>query len=348
MATWQARAGRAGACLLVLGATVAGPTLPARAADAVKVTPTLLQSNWYWHHATTDAPVVVPGEVPSEPSNVPDGDLPVASLNGQGARSKVSVLAFGLPDAGAGTSVSDFSVTLKVDASATNIQLEPPKLVAGLCLRDWMNGKGGDQDTVNAPPVDETGLVPGTWSADGTSITFKAPAIAQSWFDDQNFGLELLPAPDYTTPFQVSFSGKDVTSALTYTPPLSLPEGPLVTEPGTGGTGGTGTAGPPVASGGFPSGVGGPIVPGPPPSVDQGPVTPAPTTVLPAAQALPEVSSRPSAGLFWGALGILALLVLLSLVLGGRPETSAGNRASRLTTVLQSRRTLTSSYSVPA
>lgn len=351
MASKAAMAGRLLAALGVVAATVSAPVAPAQAAGDLQANPALLQSNWYWHHAIADAPVVPPVAVPNEPSNVPDGDLPVASLDGQGAHSKVSLVAFDLAGAGPGSLVSAFTVTLTLDSGATNIKTENPKLAAGLALRNWAPG-AGEADTVNAPPVE--GLVPGVWSADGTTVSFAVPQIAQAWVDDSNFGLEVIPAKDYTTPFQVSFLGGDkVKAAMTYTPAAAetpeLPDG-TVGSPSTGVVGGDPAPPPPIAGGPIDSGSGIPALGGGPvpPSVDPGQVvTPPSTSIVPAARALPEVSNRPSAGLFWSGVGIAVLLVVVSLILGGRPESAARARTSRLSTVLRAHSRTATSYSVP-
>lgn len=348
-------AGRLLAVLGVVAATLGAPAPTAEATSDVQANPTLLQSNWYWHHLIADAPVVPPVAVPNEPSNVPDGDLPVASLDGKGERSKVFVVAFDLAGAGPGSSISAFTVTLTVDPNAHNITTENPKLAAGLALRNWANGTTGDSDTVNAPPVE--GLVDGVWSADGKTISFAVPQVAQAWVDDTNFGLEVVPAVGYTTPFQVSFSGGDkVKAAMTYTPAVVEPPTTPDTSgsnPGTGLVGGS--APPPVSSGPIgtgstglsgPPSVGGSSVP--PPAIDTNQGQPTPTTVVPAAQALPSLSDRPTNLLFWSGVGFAALLVLLSLILGGEPQSAAATRSSRLTTVLRTRGPAATRYSAPA
>lgn len=349
MASKAAVTARLVAVLGVLAATVSAPVQVVEAATDLQTNPTLLQSTWYWHHVIADAPVVPPVAVPNEPSNVPDGDLPVASLDGKGAHSKVSLVAFDLSAAGPGSLVSAFTVTFTVDSAAHNVKSENPKLAAGLALRNWAPGNG-EADPVNAPPVE--GLIAGVWSADGTSVSFAVPQVAQAWVDDSNFGLEVVPAEGYTTPFQVSFlGGAKVKAAMTYTPatePIDT-TGEPVTDPGTGIVGGA-PAPPPVASTPIGSGfVGGPpVAPAPQPAVDTGQTTPPTTTFVPAAKSLAPLSSRPSGELFWAGVGLLALLVLLSMVLGGQPQSTATARASRLTTVLRGRRSGSASYSVPA
>lgn len=351
MATRGRRATQLAAALAVAAAAAAGPAAsPAQAAAEQHVSPTLLQSNWYWHKLVNELPLAVAD--PGEPSLVPDGDLPVASHDGMGTPAKDLIVAFNLGGAGEGSTIDKFSVTLTVDGTATNVMLEAPQLVAGVGQRNWFNGPGGEADTVNAPPVDSTRLVPGVWASDGKSVTFVVNGLAQSWIDDANFGLEVLPQANYATPFQVSFlGGSAVKATMTYTPGSPVAE-PVVNEPPVTAPENSGTStAPEIPAGpvdggsglsGTPPETGSPTVP--PPAVDQ----PAPTTVVPAAQALPEVSSRPSTALFWSAGALLLLLVVMSLILGGEPQAASAARASRLTTVLRARSRSSYTRSVPA
>ena len=346
----HARACRVSASLLVLAATVFGPTTAAYASGDQTASPALLQSNWYWHRVVADAPLAgVPD--PGEPSNVPAGDLPVASRDGKGTPSKIPLIAFDLPALSPGSTVSGFTVTLTMDPNAQNLVPGTPFLVAALALRNWPNDVGGKQDTVNAPPVESTGLIAGKLSADGKSITFAIPAFAQSWVDDANFGLEVLPAKGYNDPFQISFlGGKDVKAAMTYSEGLAQPTAPLTGSTGTTPSGGNSGTAPlstgtqPFSGGSVDSGTG--FAPAPNVAVGTAPAsapglapqaaapqTPAATSV----RALREVSSRPAAGLIWTGAVLLGMLVLFSVILGGEPQAAAAAQRSRLSNVLRSR-----------
>ncbi|MCU1588633.1 MAG: hypothetical protein JWN31_2126 [Frankiales bacterium] len=337
MATKGTRFTRVAAAVVVAAAAATGPMpQPAQAAADQHVSPPLLQSNWYWHKLVASAPVVVAD--PGEPSLVPAGDLPVSSQD-TGTPAKCSIVAFNLLGAREGSTIDKFSVTLTLDSSAVNLMLEAPQIDAGIAQRNWFNGPGGEADTTNAPPIESTQLVPGVWNAAGTAVTFTVNGLAQSWIDDANYGLEVVPHPGYTTPFQVSFlGGTNVKATMTYTPgspvedpvvdqPVDSPPAPVAEVPA-----------PPAVTGPLAGVSGTPAVPevpstGVPPSVSN----PAPSTVTPAAQALPEVSSRPSAALVWSGAALLALLVVMSLILGGEPQSASSARASRLTAVLRSR-----------
>lgn len=335
--------------VLVVAVTALGPGGVAHAEGSVSASSALLQSNWYWHKAAADAPVAGLPDSP-EPSGVPAGDLPVASTDGKGTPSKLSLLAMSLPTVPAGSTVSAFTLTLTIDSAADNVTTETPKLVAELALRGWANGPGGDTDVVNAPPLQAASAVAGKPSADGKSISFAIPAIAQSWVDDINVGLGIVPAKDYTTPFQISFlGGKDVHATMDYTPAAPVP-------PAAGGTGATtslptsaGSAEGSVSTaplsgapslgqlGSGPTGTTGaaPVVV---PPITSGPAGAQPTApVATAFHPLAAVSGRPSSALLWAGAAVAALLVLLSLTLGGEPEAVAHRRTSRLDAELRTR-----------
>lgn len=349
---------RSALALFVLGATCLLPATAAVAGSDVSAAPPVLQSNWYWHQVNGDAPV---GGLPAapEPSGVPVGDLPVASRDGAGTSSKLPLIAFSLPKVPVGSSVTAFDVTLKVDANAQNVMSEVPKLVAEPALRNWPNGKGGEQDVPNAPPLESTLAVPGTASPDSTTWVFHLSGLAQGWLDDANFGFGIVPMKGYTTPFQVSFlGGKDVKATLTYAAATDVP--PASGSTGTGAAPGAATAGgggsgstPPLSLGGS-TGVGGltgssgtstavpPALAGPSlagPSAAQPQVAGPQVAAVPAAAAaaFAPVSSLPGVGLLVLGVGVLALLVLLSLTLGGQPGAVAVRRTSRLSSVLTDR-----------
>lgn len=339
---------RAARSLCALGAATSALLAPGTAAvagTAVQASPPLLQSNWYFHRMVSDAPVA--GLPDAEPSNVPVGDLPVASRDGNGTPSKLSIIAFDLPKSATGGSVSTFDVSMTVDSNATNVIPSDLKLSAELALRNWSNGKGGEQDTVNAPPADAASAVPGTMSSDGKTVVFHVAGIAQDWLDDANFGLELLPAKGYATPFQISFlGGKAVRASASFTPGSA----PVAAAPPAGSsTTGTGASAPTSLSGtpslGLPPG--GPTVNVPtaltapvaaPAAGASVPQVAAPTAATAAAiRPLQRISAAPTAGVLAVGVAALALLVLLSLTLGGEPPAAAARRSSRLTSVLQSR-----------
>lgn len=341
------RAARALCALGTCAWMALAPATVAAAATGVPLSPQLLQSNWYYHRLVSDAPAA--GLPDAEPSNVPDGDLPVASRDGNGTASKLTALAFDLPKDATGGSFSAFDVTMTIDPNAANVIPSDLKLEAAVALRNWPNSKGGTQDTVNAPPVDADTAVPAKVSSDGKTFVFHVATLAQQWVDDVNFGLELLPAKGYTTPFQVSFlGGKNVKATGSYTPATAGSSSiPTTTAPaaGTGATTGsapTSVSGPPSLGVAPPTAdltgapaASAPVVAGNPSAT--APQVAAPAAPAAAVRALKPISSRPSTGLVVVGVAALALLVLLSIILGGEPEGVAVRRPSRLTAVLQDR-----------
>jgi hypothetical protein len=281
---------------------------------------------------------------------VPDGDLAVAYTGGQDADmnktpSKLTALAFDTSALTPGSSIQNFtfSLTLDTGTSATSFNQQGATIVACQPTRLWPSTapKGGDY-------TDEPSFDCGTKVKPvvaGNVYTFKIPLIAQSWVDDQNLGVVVVPDPkDTTAPFQLVFQGpKTVKTTMAFTPGA-----PVTTPPTTGGgtTGGTttgtgtGTTGGGVDTTG--SGTGVPL----PTTTDTGgtatgnpPVvaSPAPTVSIAPVAAIRPASSAPSAG-FWIAGAVLAALMLLvSLVLGDpSPPVAAGSR-SRLDKVLRDR-----------
>lgn len=332
------------------------------AGDGVVSVP-LSRASWYWHPVSADAPAA---GVPSEPSAVPKGDLPVASRDGKGTPSKLTLLGFALPADSADGTVSAFDLTLTIDPSATNVVPSDLKVVVAPAQRDWLDGGTGQQDVSNAPPVDDTAVVDGTLTPDGKAVLFHASAVAQHWLSDVNYGLEVLPKPGYATPFQVSFLGrKSVTASMSYSPggPTgtgAAPGGPGSSSPGSlGGTspstaGGAAPAGStsliPLLLGSAPSDASSgtasllPGLPATAPSVAGPQAAPAPavapaTVAAAEARPLAVISGSPPGGLIVTGGLLLGLLVLVSLLLGSDPEVSSVTEQPGLPSVLRHRAT---------
>jgi hypothetical protein len=339
----------AAAGLLATSATML--LLPASAASAAAAAPPVIQASWFWQTAYEQAnpPVAPPAVPPSEPSGVPDGDLAVSytgatDADGNKTPSKLTALAFDTSALTPGTLVQDFtfSVTLDTSTSATSFDQQGATIVACQPTRLWpaTPPKGGDYTD---QPSYDCGLKVKPQIA-GNVYTFKIPLIAQSWVDDQNLGVVIVPDPkDTSAPFQLVFQGsKTVKASMSFTPgtPISTPTGTsgggtVVGVPTDTGTG-TGT--------GNPTGAGG-EVPLPPTTTDTTgtgsvPVVASPTPTIAASPvaAVRPASSTPTAG-FWIAGAVLALLMLLvSLVLGDpSPPVTSGSSRSRLDRVLRDR-----------
>jgi hypothetical protein len=319
--------------------------LPASHAAAANSEPGVIQASWFWQTAYEQAnpPVAPPTVPPSEPSGVPDGDLAVAYTGAQDASgdktpAKMTVLAFDTSALPPGTSVQSFtfSLTLDTQPTATNFAQQDATIVACLPTRGWpaTAPKGGDY--TDEPTYDCASAVKPTVS--GNVYTFAIPNIAQTWVDDQNLGVAVVPDPkDTKAPFQLVFTGpKTVKTSMAYTPATPLPTEPPPPPPNDNGGGVTNPQ--PVSGGG--------TVPGPvpiaggvaPPPVPTPVVAPSATAVSAApVAAVRPASSAPSAG-FWVAAAVLgALMLIVSLVLGDpTPPVTAGGR-SKLDQVLRDR-----------
>jgi hypothetical protein len=324
--------------------------LPASPAAAGSSSPAAVQASWFWQTAyeQSNPPVAPPAVPPSEPSGVPDGDLAVAytgatDADGNKTPAKMTALSFDTSALTPGSSVQTFTftLTLDTDTSATSFDQQGATIVACQPTRLWPSTapKGGDY--TDEPTFDCSAKVKP--EINGNAYTFKIPLIAQSWVDDQNLGVVVVPDPkDTNAPFQVVFKGaKTIKTTMVFTSGTpSAPAGGGSTGGTTTGTGTTGTTGGGVGTSGSGSGV---PLPGSGDTTTPGggsaPVVASPTPTIAAAPvaAIRPASSAPSAG-FWAATGILgALMLLISLVLGDPTPPVASGPRSRLDRVLRER-----------
>jgi hypothetical protein len=318
--------------------------LPASHAVAANSAPAVIQGSWFWQTAYEQAnpPVAPPTTPPSEPSGVPDGDFAVAYTGAQDSAgnktpAKMTAVAFDTTALTPGSSVTTFtfSLTLDTQPAATSFGAQDAKILACLPTRGWPATPPTGGDYTDEPTYDCTnGVAP---SVSGNVYTFAIPAIAQTWVDDQNLGVAVVPDPKNTTaPFQLVFTGaKTIKASMAYTAAAPLPsEPPAPPPPDNGG----GVTNPQPATGG--------TVPGPIPGGVETSAPPVPAPVVapstPAVSATPvaairPASSAPSAG-FWVAAALLGVLMLIiSLVLGDpSPAVTAGGR-SKLDQVLRDR-----------
>ena len=311
--------------------------LPVGTAAAATSKVSVLQQAWFWQTAYEQANPPVAQSLPAtEPSGVPDGDLAVAyTADSNKSSSKMTALSFDVSGVAPGASVSAFTFSLSLDSSpaATSFDATSANIVACLPTRSWPAQMGGDY--TNQPTVDCSKKV--TPVVNGSTYTFKIPAIAQTWVDDQNLGVAIMVDPDAAAaPFQLVFAGaKDVKADLSYTPATTS----------TGSSSGSGSVAAPV-TGPAPAAP----APAPMPPVSSGtavaPAAPAPVV---APSAAPQPATRPVAATrtasalptksFWAALLVLAAILLAaSLVLGDPAPVAAGAAApSRLDRVLRAR-----------
>lgn len=327
--------------LVLSGVMIAGSFTAADATGTSSTKPGVLQAAWFWQTAYEQAnPPVASGPAPAnEPSGVPDGDLAVAHTSSDGSSSKMTALAFDVSGLTPGSIVNSFTFSVTVDSSpqAVNSSAAAAPVVACLPTRLWPATLGGDY--TDEPAVDCSNKVKP--KIDGSTYTFDITSFAQSWVDDQNFGVALVNDPDNTqTPFQVAFTGaKTVKAKMSATPatPVQTTQQPVSSSGGTSSGGGAVT----TSSGA--------VVPPPtgsvPPNTSvsttgdsgQAPQV-ASSTTTPQLRAMAHVSpasSAPSRGFWIGAAAFALLILLMSLVLGDQPVPAGIGGGSRLDRVLR-------------
>ena len=327
----------------LLAAAAAMLLLPAGSAAAATAKVGVLQQSWFWQNAYEQAnPPVAETPPATEPSGVPDGDLAVAYTgNSDKSSSKMTALSFDVSSVPTGSTVSSFTFSLTLDSapSATSFNTAAAPVVACAPTRSWPAVLGGD--FTNEPTVDCAHKV--TPTVNGSTYTFKIPAIAQTWVDDQNLGVALLADPDAAAaPFQLVFtSAKSAQADIAFTPPASG------SGSATGGSTGGGTVAAP-ATGGAAAGSGSQVDVAVPPATTTAPAVSPVVAASPAkaAPAFAPVALKTAPAIptkaFWAAALVLAAVVLLaSLVLGDPTPVAPTAARSRLDEVLRSRRTAT-------
>jgi hypothetical protein len=285
---------------------------PAEAAQVDAVSLVVDRSAWTWRH-----PVPAPGLPVEEPSQVPAGDLAVASDGDPGGRpAKATYLRLDLTPLPAAAEVSALSLSLPVDTAAQSVVPDGVRLVACRLLADFTPGEGTDPAT--APKEDCAGAPEGRYDAAAGTWSFALATTAQQWALDRgsNHGVVVRPAPDYAlpdgVPFQIVFEGAaQVRAALSFTVPAPAPDVQAVTPPDA--TGGTAVAAPPsvpLSAGSAPLGD---LAPPAAPALAAPPAAaPAAAAVVPAAAARPRPTA--SATTSPGALAALGAAVLLHLL----------------------------------
>jgi hypothetical protein len=354
------------AALLLGGLTTvlqaALPVRPASGDDTIKLTPKVVQSNWYWYHQA-DAAAGTGVEAAPEPSGVPKGDVSVAYTGGTqddpDQPSKETYLAFDLTGLTAGASITGFSFTIPLDGQA-QAKATPPVLQACLPTRTWSNGAGNNWVEKPGDDCSTAMAAQGKYDMATNSYTFVIPSIAQNWLTDVNTGVAIrhaapeAPAQSPTgqapplAPFQLNFSdATSVKASVSYLPavpttaeppaaaPAPVPGVPADTTSGSGAIGGGsggGVATSPTTQ--TPSAPGPAVAPNPQ-------LAPKPVA---AGRAFGPASAAPSAGFLLVAVALAVLLGLISLVVGDvtgatPASVSPARRSSRLDQALRARRT---------
>src|SRR3954452_10574688 len=303
----------------LLAAGAAMLLLPGGTAAAAATKVGVVQQSWFWQNAYEQAnPPVAQTPPATEPSGVPDGDLAVAYTgNADKSSSKMTALSFDMSAVPSGSTIDAFTFSLTIDPAptATSFDAQSAAVVACPPTRSWPAVLGGDY--TDQPTVACTHKV--TPTVAGSTYTFKIPAIAQGWVDDQNLGVAILADPDTAAaPFQLVFaSAKDVKADITYAPPLTG------SGSSSGSSAGSGTVAVP-ATGGATATAGGPVSVSVPPATttEQGAAPVVAASAAPASPSLSPVAAAKTAPsiptkAFWAAALVLGgLLLLASLVLG--------------------------------
>lgn len=297
-------------------------------------------------------PDALPASIPetAQPNNlgvdtVSAGNLPVAAR--ADIIDKMSFILFDLLSVERGSTVTKAVLRLPLvpstEADAT-FGAEPAKVVACPAGPEGFFGEDGAAIEDAPSAMCDVASAPGKASADGKAYEFDITKTAAMWIDI-NDGIALLPAAGArTTPFQVVFAkASEAKLTVEYTAPEAPLEELPVTSPPVEFP--TDTA-PPVDLGGF----GGSVAP--PPPLDTGSVPPptVPNVPAPVAGVVPQPapqivattpvaleSLRPDTSLWLAALGLAALLAMLSLIMGdGRVPTATVGK-SRLSRALADR-----------
>jgi hypothetical protein len=331
-------------------ATATVPFLGVTPASAADTTTTVAPSTTGYFYAGA---IRKPDESPAAPPNltgdhtdgVAKGNLAVAAEGGQ--EEKVSFLLFDLLDVVPGSVVSKATLTLPLvdNAPPENVSYGQDAAKVRACASGDEGFNGDDGVSMQDAPSRKCDVfsAPAKASADGKSYVIDITKLAQTWVDTVNDGVALTAAEGAaTTPFQVVFGPADkVKLAVTYTAgseTLLPPAAPPVT-PDLGSVGGAVAPAPPMDSG--LGSVSSPVVPvapapAPAPGVAPAPVT-APAAQAPAVPMALSTSTRPTNTFWLGGLLLVAVLVLLSLIMGDTTVAQANAKPTRLARALSAR-----------
>lgn len=318
---------------------------PASAADTT-VSPS---SQGYFYAEGIRKPDPVPAAPPNVTNIVVDrvgaGNLAVAAAAGK--EDKVSFLLFDLLDVVPGSTVTKAQLTLPLvpnDENNASFGQAPEKVRACMAGDEGFNGDDGN--AIQDAPARKCDVfsAPAKASADAKSYVIDLTKLAQMWVDSANDGVALTAAEGAaTTPFQVVFAGGDkIKLAVTYTAaPDSIlpPVAPPVTTPDLGAGFSGGVAPAPSVDSGFGS-VGSPalpVAPAPAPGVAPA-AAPAPVAAAAPIRSIAlSTSARPTNQFWLGGLLLVAVLALLSLIMGDTRVAAAGSKPSRLARALSER-----------
>jgi hypothetical protein len=339
----MSRVGRLVGAVALACATLPVLAVPTAYADTAVIN---ASNSGYFFQLGIDKPDVSPATPPNagnDVDGVATGHLAVAALAGQ--ENKVSFLYFDVFDVPADASIEKAIISLPLipldPPSDLSFQASPEKVVA--CMAGDEGFTGDDAVGIAKAPsrlCDKFKAV-GKASADGKAYEFDVTALANTWLTGANDGVAFTTADSSPAGnFQVVFDGPTAAALkLTYSAPDALEEEPPVTLPDGSGSGtpdGGVTA--PDLGGGVP--VPGTVDPGtvPPVTGSVPPVTSTPQTGQPTIAL--AASSRPTNSFWLGGLGLVAGLILISLVCGDPRVAADQQKKTRLSKALAGRRGL--------
>lgn len=309
--------------------------------------------------AKPDASPLAPPNVTADADMVAPGNLAVAARANMD--DKVSFLFFSLGDVPPDATVTKAVLTVPLvgnDADNVSTGQAPAKVVACKPSPAGFGGEDGAALSLAPERLCEEFSAGGKPSADGKSYVFDISGLAATW-SVANDGVALTAAEGArSTPFQVVFAPADqATLAYSFTAPDEVTAPEPASQPDQ-----TGTAAPPVFDAGSPTDGGFSSEPGLGLGLDTGstvdiapvqepvvdapvtepePVAAAPEAVVaaPLARTVRTASLRPSGEAWLGGLLLVALVALLSLVLGDPrvPVATGPQRNSRLAQALRAR-----------
>jgi hypothetical protein len=239
------RTGVVGALVVCAGLAPLGASASATSAS-VTSTPPAVKSNWYW---AEKAPAVAGNALPGLPdaadasSGIPSGDLGIGLTSDQAAPAdKVAAVGFDLTTVPVGATFTRFTVTVALDAAATQVQSAQPELSACENIDAFLDAPG-PSDLAKAPPISLPSCIKGVFDAK-KGYVFDLTPMANDWsFGAPSQGITLRPTNTEagSPPFSIALKSKNgITTVAEYTapetpvvapPPVTTPVGPAVAPP---------------------------------------------------------------------------------------------------------------------
>jgi hypothetical protein len=212
---------------------------PASAGTDVTVKPPVVKTNWYWAEKSPAVAGMPTTTLPAEASagaNVPAGDLAVALVSSDvSPADKVAAIDFDLTTIPLQSSFSRFTISVPMDATATQVKGTQPDIAACENIDAFADGPGAE-DIAKAPPRSEPSCVKGVFDA-VKGYTFDLTSMANDWaFGAPAFGISLVPGTVAagTPGYSIALQGKNgIVTSATYAAPAveAVPAAPVAEAP---------------------------------------------------------------------------------------------------------------------